>query len=102
MGSILKYGKTILFNRGKIVNKFLIAELEDLQKQINEISGGGSPEGYSAIEVKENVNLTAQSLGGAFGAASNFDGVGVVKNEDGVYLVVSDGSAYKYSLMEDL
>ena len=98
----LKFAFKQLFYRGKIVSKFLYEQLEDLQAQIDELSSGEGESSAATVTVKENVELTAPALGSNFGAAANFTGVGVVKNTEGVYLVVSDGTAFKYITMEDL
>lgn len=98
----LKFAFKQLFHRGKIVGKFLYEQLEDLQAQIDELSSGEGEASTATVVLKNNVELTAQALGSNFGAAASFTGVGVVKNAEGVYLVVSDGTAFKYITMDDL
>lgn len=96
----LKYKYKDLFRGGKLVRRFLYKEFEDLQDQINNIEVGDVDS--FEVTVKSNVDLTAQALGNNFGAASSFKGIGVVKNSEGTYLVVSDGSAYKTVTLDDL
>lgn len=90
----LKYKFSELF-RGKFPSaKILYNQLEDLQRQITE--------GADAVPVvKENVKLTKTALTKAFG--KNFKNVGVVHNEEGSYLIISDAKGnFKHIALEDL
>ena len=89
----LKYEFNKLF-RGRFPSpKILYAQLEDLQRQIED--------GADAIPVvKENIKLTKSSLKKAFG--KRFNNVGVIHNEEGSYIVIANGDDYKYVALEDL
>ena len=91
----LKYKFVELF-RGKFpIPQTLYKQLEDLQDQIDKGSDPVPP-------LKENVSLTKTGLKKAFGDPSKFKTIGVVKNTEGAYLIVSDGKAYKHIALEDI
>lgn len=73
--------------------QILYQELEDLQRQI-EFGADAKP------VVKENVNLTKSALNKAFG--KKFDGIGVVHNEEGSYLVIKSDEGFKFISFEDI
>lgn len=89
----LKYKITELF-MGKFPQPAnLYAQLQDLDRQIQE--------GADAKPiVKSNVKLTKSALKKAFG--KKFDGVGVVHNEEGSYLILADGEKFKHIALEDI
>ena len=90
----LKYPFNKLF-RGKLVSPQPLYEtLEDLDRQIQD--------GADAVPVvKENVKLTKTALKKAFG--KNFNNVGVVHNEEGSYLILSDANGnFKHIALEDI
>ena len=89
----LKYTFSELF-RGRFPSaKILYAQLEDLQRQLED--------GADAIPVvKSNVKLTKSSLKKAFG--KNFKNVGVIHNEEGSYLIIADGDNFKHISFEDI
>ena len=66
------------------VPKFLYEQLEDLQKQIDE-----------QHIVKENIKINKTQLSKAFGKPEEFRGMGIVRNDDGVYLIVSNGKNFE-------
>lgn len=91
----LKYKITDLF-KGKFPNPSnLYEQLEDLQRQIDD---GAEPKPLIVEEVK----LTKNGLKKAFGEPSRFDTVGIIRNGEGSYIVVSDGKKYKYIALEDV
>lgn len=89
----LKYTFSELF-RGRFPSaKILYAQLEDLQRQLED--------GADAIPVvKSDVKLTKSSLKKAFG--KNFKNVGVIHNEEGSYLIIADGDNFKHISFEDI
>lgn len=89
----LKYTFSELF-RGRFPSaKILYAQLEDLQRQLED--------GADAIPVvKSDVKLTKSSLKKAFG--KNFKNIGVVHNEEGSYLIIADGDNFKHISFEDI
>lgn len=93
----LKYKFTEIF-RGKFPSAtILFKQLEDLQNQIdNGVEVNCEP------VIKNNVKLTKSSLKKAFGDAKKFDKVGVVHNEEGSYLIISDDKGFKYIALEDI
>lgn len=91
----LKYKFTELF-RGKFPSpKILYDQLEDLQTQID---NGSEP----VPPVKENIKLTKTGLKRAFGNPKDFKSIGIVKNAEGSYLIVSDGKEYKHTALENI
>ena len=85
----LKFKFTDLF-RGKFPSsKLLYEQLEDLQSQIDNKSD-------AKAVIKKDVKITQSSLKKAFGTPKKFDNVGVVFNNEGAYLVVSDGDKKFY------
>ncbi len=90
---VLKYKITELF-RGKFPQPAnLYEQLKDLDRQIQD--------GADAKPiVKSNVKLTKSALKKAFG--KKFDGIGVVHNEEGSYLIVADGDNFKHLSLEDI
>lgn len=91
----LKYKFTELF-RGKFPSaKVLYDQLEDLQTQID---NGSEP----VPPVKEKVKLTKTGLKKAFGDPKDFKTIGIVRNTEGSYLIVSDGKDYKYTALENI
>ena len=89
----LKYTFSELF-RGRFPSaKILYAQLEDLQRQLED--------GADAIPVvKSDVKLTKSALKKAFG--KNFKNVGVIHNEEGSYLIIADGDNFKHISFEDI
>lgn len=89
----LKFNITQLFV-GKFPNpQNIYAQLQDLDRQIQD--------GADAKPiVKSNVKLTKSALKKAFG--KKFDGIGVVHNEEGSYLIVADGDNFKHLSLEDI
>ena len=90
----LKYKIEQLF-KGKFPNaQNLYDQLLDIDRQIKD--------GADAVPVvKENVNLTKTALNKAFG--KKFNNIGVVHNEEGSYLVISDGKGnFKHIAFEDI
>ena len=98
----LKYKRYQMFPNGVVSSEYLYRELLDIDSKINGDGIAGQAESAPPVIVKKNVNLTAQALGSNFGSASNFDRLGVVVNDDGTYLIVSDGSKFKYVLLDDV
>ena len=89
----LKYTFSQLFGGRFPKPKQLYDQLEELDKQIQN--------GADATPVvKENIKLTKSSLSKAFG--KNFDNVGVVHNEEGSYLIISNNKQFKYIAFEDI
>ena len=90
---VLKFNITQLF-RGKFPNpQNIYSQFQDLDRQIQE--------GADAKPiVKSNVKLTKSALKKAFG--KKFDGVGVVHNEEGSYLILADGEKFKHIALEDI
>ena len=89
----LKYKFTELFSGRFPKAKQLYEQLEDLDRQIED--------GADAVPiVKEDVKLTKTALTKAFG--KNFNNIGVVHNEEGSYLIISDGKGFKHIALEDI
>lgn len=91
----LKYSFTELF-RGKLPSpKILYNQLEDLDRQIQD--------GADAVPVvKSDVQLTKKDLKKAFGNPKKFANIGVVHNEEGSYLVISDDKDFKIIPFENI
>ena len=91
----LKYKFTELF-RGRFPSpKILYDQLEDLDRQIQD--------GADATPiVKSDVNLTKKDLKKAFGNPKKFSNIGVVHNEEGSYLVISDDKDFKFIAFENI
>ena len=91
----MKYKITELFV-GKFPNPSNIySQLQDLQRQIDD---GAEPKPV----IKEDVKLTKTGLKKVFGDAKDFDTMGIIRNVEGSYIVISDGKNYKYIALEDL
>jgi hypothetical protein len=91
----LKYKFTELF-AGKFPKpQQLFDQLKDLQEQIDKGSEPVPP-------VKEDVKLTKTGLKKAFGDPTEFKTIGVVRNKEGSYLIVSNGKEYKQITLENL
>jgi len=91
----LKYKFTELF-AGKFPKpKQLYDVLVSLQEQID---NGSEP----VPPVKENVKLTKTSLKKAFGDPKEFKTIGIVRNTEGSYLIVSDGEQFKHTSLENI
>lgn len=73
--------------------QFLYEELQGLDSKI-ENGADAKP------VVKENVKLTKTALKKAFG--KKFDGVGIVHNDEGSYLVVAKEDNFKFIALEDI
>ena len=73
----------------------LYDQLKDLQTQIDNGSDPVPP-------VKENVKLTKTGLKKAFGDPKDFITIGIVRNTEGSYLIVSDGKNYKYTALDNI
>lgn len=80
----LKFRFTELFKGRFPIPKFLYEQLEDLQRQIDE-----------QCIIRKDIKLNKTQLTKEFGKPSEFDSVGIVNNEDSVYLIVSNGSAFE-------
>ena len=80
----LKFRFVELFKGRFPIPKFLYEQLEDLQRQIDE-----------QHIVKENVKLNKTQLSKAFGKPEEFNGMGIVRNDDGVYIIVSNGKNFE-------
>lgn len=91
----LKYSFTELF-RGKLPSpKILYNQLEDLDRQIQD--------GADAVPVvKSDVKLTKKELKKAFGDPKKFNNIGVVHNEEGSYLVISDDKNFMIIAFENI
>lgn len=91
----MKYKIQELF-RGKFPNaQNLYDQLLDLENQI--------VNGADAVPVvKENVKLTKTALKKEFGEPKQFDKIGVVHNDEGSYLVISDNRKFKIISFEDI
>ena len=90
----MKYKINELF-KGKFPNaQNLYNQLLDIERQINE--------GADAVPiVKYDVKLTKTALKKAFG--KNFKNIGIVHNEEGSYLIVSDkDNNFKHIALEDI
>jgi hypothetical protein len=92
---MLKYKITELF-QGKFPQpQNLYAQLQDLDRQIEE--------GADAVPiVRRNVKLTKTALKKEFGDPSKFENIGVVHNTEGSYIVVSDNKKFKIVSMSDI
>lgn len=89
----LKYKFVELFSGRFPKAKQLYEQLEDLDRQIEN--------GADAVPVvRENVKLTKSALTKAFG--KKFNNIGVVHNEEGSYLIISDGEGFKHIAFEDI
>lgn len=91
----LKYKFTELFNGRFPKPKQLYDQLSDLQNQIDKGSDPVPP-------LKEDVSLTKTGLKKAFGDPKKFKTIGVVKNTEGCYLIVSDGKDFKHITLENI
>ena len=91
----LKYKFTELF-AGKFPKpKQLYDQLDDLQTQIE---NGSEP----VPPVKEDVKLTKTGLKNAFGDPKKFKTIGIVRNAEGSYLIVSDGKKYNHIALDNI
>ena len=91
----MKYKIHELF-RGKFPNaQNLYDQLLDLQSQIN---NGADPKPL----IKTDVKLTKTGLKKAFGDPKDFDSMGIIRNDEGSYLIVSDGKSYKHIALEGI
>ena len=92
---MLKYKITELF-RGKFPNpQNLYAQLQDLQRQIDN--------GADAVPLTcENVKLTKTALKKQFGDPKKFDKIAIIHNEEGSYLIVADDVKFKFIALEDI
>lgn len=91
----LKYRISELF-RGKFPQpQNLYSQLLDLQRQLDE---GAEPKPLIATDVK----LTKTGLKKEFGDPKKFDSMGIVRNNEGSYLIISDGKNYKHIALEDI
>ena len=91
----LKYKFAELFRNRFVVPQTLYSQLEDLDRQIQD--------GADAVPVvKENVKLTKTELKKAFGKPDKFKNVGVVHNEEGSYLIISNDEGFKFIAFEDI
>ena len=71
----------------------LYNQLQDLDRQIED--------GADAVPVvKRDVKLTKTALKKAFG--KKFNNIGIVHNEEGSYLIISDGKGFKHIALEDI
>ena len=91
----LKYKFTELFAGRFPKAQQLYDQLSDLQEQIDKGSEPVPP-------VKEDVKLTKTGLKKAFGDPKDFKTIGIVRNTEGSYLIVSDGKQYKQITLENL
>lgn len=91
----LKYKFTELFSGRFPKPKQLFEVLEDLQNQIDK---GSEP----SLTVKKNVKITKTALKKAFGNPKDFDTIGMVSNDEGSYLIVSDGKEFKQVSLENI
>ena len=91
----LKYKFTELFSGKFPKPKQLYEQLQDLQNQLDRGSEPVPP-------VKEDVKLTKTGLRKAFGDPKKFKTIGIVKNTEGAYLIVSDGKDYKHIALENI
>ena len=91
----LKYKFTELFSGKFPKPKQLYEQLLDLQNQLDKGSEPVPP-------VKEDVKLTKTGLKKAFGDPKKFKTIGIVKNTEGAYLIVSDGKDYKHIALENI
>lgn len=91
----LKYKFTELFSGKFPKPKQLYDQLTDLQNQLDKGSEPVPP-------VKEDVKLTKTGLKKAFGDPKKFKTIGIVKNTEGAYLIVSDGKDYKHIALENI
>lgn len=91
----LKYKFTELFHGKFPKPQQLYDQLLNLQ---NQIDNGSDP----VPPVKENVKLTKTGLKKAFGDPKEFKTIGVVKNTEGCYLIVSDGKDFKHITLENI
>ena len=91
----MKYKITELFV-GKFCNpQNLYEQLKDLERQI--------VDGADAVPVvRENVKLTKKDLKKAFDDPKKMDYIGVVHNEEGSYLVISDNKNFKIITFENI
>ena len=91
----LKYKITELF-KGKFPNPSnLYDQLMDLDRKIQD--------GADAVPiVKTNVKLTKSALKKAFGKPKDFINIGVIHNEEGSYLIVSDDKDFKIISLENI
>lgn len=80
----LKFRFVELFKGRSPIPKFLYEQLEDLQKQIDE-----------QHIVKEDVKINKTQLTKAFGKPEEFRGMGIVRNPEAVYLIVSNGKNFE-------
>lgn len=80
----LKFKYRDLWYHGKLVPKRVYEQLEDLQKQIDE-----------QHIVKEDVKINKTQLTKAFGKPEDFRGMGIVRNPEAVYLIVSNGKNFE-------
>lgn len=91
----LKYKFTELFSGKFPKPKQLYDQLTDLQ---NQLDLGSEP----VPPVKEKVKLTKTGLKKAFGDPKDFKTIGIVRNTEGSYLIVSDGKDYKHIALENI
>ena len=91
----MKFKITELFV-GKFCNpQNLYNQLEDLESQIKD--------GADARPVvRENVKLTKKDLKKAFDDPKKMDYIGIVHNEEGSYLVISDNKNFKIITFENI
>ena len=91
----MKYKITELFV-GKFCNpQNLYEQLKDLERQI--------VDGADAVPVvRENVKLTKKDLKKAFDDPKKMDYIGIVHNEEGSYLVISDNKNFKIITFENI
>ena len=89
----LKYKFSQLFSGRFPKPKQLYEELESLDDKI-ENGADAKP------IIRDNVKLTKTALKKAFG--KNFNGIGVINNEEGSYIIVADGEKFKYIALEDI
>lgn len=82
--------------RGKLPSpRLLYDELKELDRKIED--------GADAVPVvKNDVNLTKKDLKKAFGTPKKFANIGIVHNEEGSYLVVSDDKDFKIISLENI
>jgi len=92
----LKFKFKQIFRGGKIPDpQNLYSQLEELQTQIDNGSDPVPP-------VKEEVKLTKTGLKKAFGDPKDFKTIGIVRNTEGSYLIVSNGKNYTYTALENI
>ena len=91
----LKYKFVELFGGRFPKPKQLYDQLLDLQNQIDKGSEPVPP-------VMEDVKLTKTGLKKAFGDPKQFKTIGIVKNAEGSYLIVSNGKEYKHIALENI